>query len=133
QYRVLEYLDKGGMGYVLRAEDCGLQRCVALKIMRGEIADIPGARERFFREAQAVASLKHAHIVTIHQVSEAHGVPYLAMEFLEGESLHARLRRSQRRLPIADILRIGREAAEGLAAAHERGLVHRDIKPANIW
>ena len=78
----------------------------------------------------AAAAIEHDHIVTIYQVGEDRGVPFLAMEFLEGESLDDRLQRESR-LPLAEVLRIGREIAEGLAAAHERGLIHRDIKPAN--
>src|SRR5262249_27717391 len=87
---------------------------------------------RFLREARAVAALKHHHIVTIYQVGEDRGVPFLAMEFLEGEPLDARLQR-ETRLAVPEVLRIGREIAEGLAAAHERGLIHRGIKPANVW
>src|SRR5581483_5666975 len=90
------------------------------------------ARQRFVREAQATAAIKHDHIVTIYQVGEERGAPYLAMEFLEGESLDARLQR-EKKLPVAEVLRIGRETALGLAAAHKRGLIHRDIKPANLW
>jgi len=87
---------------------------------------------RFFREAKAAASLKHPHVVTIHQVGEDRGAPFLAMEFLEGEALDERLKR-EGRLPVPEVLRIGREIAAGLEAAHERGLVHRDIKPGNVW
>jgi hypothetical protein len=79
-----------------------------------------------------MAAIKHAHVATIYQVGEDRGVPFLAMELLEGESLDGRLKRESK-LPAAEVLRIGREAAEGLAAAHARGLVHRDVKPANIW
>jgi WD40 repeat protein len=120
------------MGVVYRAEDPGLQRLVALKAMLPALAASESARQRFLREARAAAAIKHDHIVTIHQVGEDRGVPFLAMEFLEGEPLDDRLKR-EGRLPLADVLRIGREMAEGLAAAHERGLIHRDIKPANVW
>src|ERR1700682_1040655 len=92
----------------------------------------PQAKQRFLREARAAASIKHDHIVTIHQVGEDRGAPFLAMEFLEGEPLDARLKR-EGKLPVREVLRIGREMAEGLAAAHDRGLIHRDIKPGNIW
>ncbi len=131
-YRVLEVLGSGGMGVVYKAEDPQLKRPVALKAMLPRVAGGPIAKRRFLREAQAAAAIKHDHIVTIHQVGEDRGAPFLAMEFLEGESLHERLKR-QSPLPIAEVLRIGRETAEGLAAAHQRGLIHRDIKPANIW
>ena len=131
-YRVLKVLGAGGMGVVFRAEDPGLQRLVALKAMLPALACSPSAKERFFREARAAAALKHPHIVTIFQVGEDRGAPFLAMEFLEGEPLDERLKR-ETRLPLPEILRIGREIAEGLADAHEKSLIHRDIKPANIW
>jgi formylglycine-generating enzyme required for sulfatase activity len=131
-YRVLQVLGAGGMGVVFRALDPDLQRPVALKAMLPALAGDPGARERFFREARAAASLKHPHIVSIYQVGQDRDVPFLAMEFLDGESLEARMKRVPR-LPVAEVLRIGREIAEGLAAAHDAGVIHRDIKPANIW
>jgi formylglycine-generating enzyme required for sulfatase activity/serine/threonine protein kinase len=131
-YRVLKVLGAGGMGVVFRAEDPHLERLVALKAMLPSMASSPSSKERFFREAKAAAALKHPHIVTIFQVGEDRGAPFLAMEFLEGESLDDRLKR-ETRLPVPDILRIGREIAEGLEAAHEKGLIHRDIKPANLW
>jgi serine/threonine protein kinase/formylglycine-generating enzyme required for sulfatase activity len=131
-YRVLKVLGSGGMGVVFRAEDPHLARHVALKAMLPTLAASTSARRRFLREARAAAALKHDHIVTIHQVGEDHGVPFLAMEFLDGEPLDARLER-QGKLPVAEVLRIGREIALALAAAHQRGLIHRDIKPANIW
>jgi serine/threonine protein kinase len=131
-YRILKVLGAGGMGVVFQAEDPQLQRLVALKAMLPTLAARATSRRRFLREAQAAAALEHDHIVTIHQVGEDRGVPYLAMPLLRGEALEARLRRQDRLAP-AEILRIGRETAEGLAAAHARGLIHRDIKPANIW
>jgi serine/threonine protein kinase len=131
-YRILDVLGQGGMGVVFRAHDPALDRLVALKTMRPGIAGVPAARKRFVREAKAAAALKHPHVVTVFHVGEDRGVPFLAMEYLEGEPLDVRLRR-EGRLPLADALRIGRETALGLAAAHTRGLVHRDIKPANLW
>src|SRR5262249_25994152 len=112
--------------------DPGLRRLVALKAMLPALAGSASAKERFFREARSAAALKHPHIVTIFQVGEDGGVPFLAMEFLEGESLDQRLQRDGS-LPIAEVLRIGREVADGLGNAHEKALIHRDIKPANIW
>jgi serine/threonine protein kinase len=120
------------MGLVLEAEDPQLKRPVALKVMHATLAADSGFRQRFLQEAQAAAALDHEHIVTIYQAGEEHGVLFLAMQLLRGESLDSRLRR-EGLLPPAEVLRIGREIAEGLAAAHERGLIHRDIKPANIW
>src|SRR5207253_8054864 len=90
------------------------------------------ARERFLREGRAAAAIKHDHVVTIYQVGEDGGVPFLAMELLKGESLEDRLKR-QGRLSLADVLRIGREIALGLSAAHAQDMIHRDIKPANVW
>ncbi|HVK10632.1 MAG TPA: serine/threonine-protein kinase, partial [Gemmataceae bacterium] len=131
-YRVLELLGAGGMGLVFRAEDPTLRRPVALKVMRPELLDRPHAAERFLREARAAAAVKHDHIVTIYQVGQDRGVPFLALEFLAGEPLDARAKRESR-LPPAEVRRIGHEAALGLAAAHAAGLIHRDIKPANVW
>jgi formylglycine-generating enzyme required for sulfatase activity/serine/threonine protein kinase len=131
-FRVLRLLGEGGMGLVLEAEDPGLKRRVALKVMRPEVATHPQARERFLREARATAALTHDHVITIHQVGEDNGVPFLAMSLLKGETLEARLQR-EGRLPIPEVVRIGREIAEGLVAAHAAGLVHRDVKPANVW
>jgi serine/threonine protein kinase len=131
-YRVLAVLAQGGMGVVFRGHDPALDRPVALKAMLPGMAAVPNARERFLREARAAAALKHPHVVTIFQVGEDRGVPFLAMEFLEGEPLDTRIRR-EGRLPLAEVLRIGRETALALAAAHARGLVHRDVKPANLW
>jgi WD40 repeat protein len=131
-YRVLKVLGAGGMGVVLQAEDPHLQRAVALKVMLPSVATNPESRERFLREARAAAAIEHDHIVAIYHVGEDRGVPFLVMPLLKGESLDERLRREVR-LPVREVVRIGREVARGLAAAHERGLVHRDIKPGNIW
>ena len=131
-YRVLKVLGSGGMSVVFLAEDIRLRRHVALKAMKPALAASAKARRRFLREAQLTASITHDHIVAVHQVGEEKGTPFLAMPLLQGESLDARLKR-EGRLPLAEVLRIGRETAEGLAAAHEHGLIHRDIKPANLW
>lgn len=132
RYRVLEVLGAGGMGVVFRAEDTLLKREVALKAMKPEIAANASARRRFIREARATAAIEHDNIVTIHEVNEEGEAPYLAMRFLPGESLRDRLDMAGA-LPIDDVLKIGREVASGLAAAHQQGLIHRDIKPDNIW
>jgi hypothetical protein len=131
-YRVLDVLGVGGMGIVFRAVDPQLARPVALKAMLPALAANPTAKQRFLREAQSAAAVEHDHIVTIHEIGEDRGVPFLAMELLQGEPLDTRLKREPI-LPMADVLRIGREVAEALAAAHAQGLVHRDIKPANLW
>jgi serine/threonine protein kinase len=131
-YRVLAQLGAGGMGAVYLAEDLQLQRQVALKAMLPELAANPTARMRFLREARAIAKVEHDHIIPIFQVSEDNGTAFLAMPLLKGESLANRLRPGSP-LAMSEAVRIGREVAEGLAAAHEKGLVHRDIKPANIW
>ena len=132
RYRVLEILGRGGMGVVLRAEDPKLRRDVAIKVLNSKSMAKDGAVARFLREAQATAAIDHDNIVTIHDVGEHRGMPYYAMQFLRGESLHARLSREER-LPIAEAMGTAREIAQGLAAAHSKGLLHRDIKPANIW
>jgi serine/threonine protein kinase len=131
-YRVLRVLGAGGMGVVFEAEDPQLKRRVALKALRPALAIGGDARQRFLREAQRMASLTHDHILTIHHVAEDRAVPFLVMPLLQGESLEDRLRR-EGQLPVAEVLRIGRETALGLAAAHALGVIHRDVKPSNLW
>lgn len=131
-YRALEVLGAGGMGIVFRAEDPMLKRQIALKVMKPVIAASKSARRRFIREAQAAAAIEHGNIVSIYQVGEERNVPYIAMQLLHGESLQKRLEREQK-LDQREVLRIGREVATGLEAAHKRELIHRDIKPDNIW
>jgi serine/threonine protein kinase len=131
-YRVLRVLGAGGMGVVFLAEDRRLQRLVALKTLLPSLAARDSYLQRFLREARAAAAIDHDNVVPIFDVSDEHGVPFIAMPFLKGESLDARLKR-EGRLPVADVLRIGREIATGLAAAHACGIVHRDVKPANVW
>jgi hypothetical protein len=120
------------MGIVYRARDTVLGRPVALKVLPPDHAADPVARQRFLREAKAVAALRHDHIVVIYQAGEHGDTLYLAMEMLEGETLANRLRR-QGPLPLREVLRWARELAAGLAAAHGAGLVHRDVKPGNLW
>jgi predicted Ser/Thr protein kinase len=131
-YRVVRRLGSGGMGAVHLGVDDALGRHVALKTMLSAAAADPAARERFLREARAAAAVRSDHVVTIYQVGEDRGVPFIAMEFLAGAPLNEYLARRGRLTP-AQALRVGREAALGLAAAHDLGLVHRDIKPANLW
>jgi WD40 repeat protein/serine/threonine protein kinase len=131
-YRVLQVLGSGGMGIVFLAEDVQLRRRVALKTMRAEVAANATARQRFLREARAMAAVKCDHIATIYQVGEERGTPFLAMEFLQGEAMDDWLERG-RRPTLAQVLRLAREMVLGLVAAQEHGLIHRDIKPGNIW
>ncbi|MBI1914365.1 MAG: protein kinase [Planctomycetes bacterium] len=131
-YRILKVLGFGGMGVVFEAEDPQLQRRVALKALKLGRAASPTVKERFLREARAAAAVKHDHVVTIYHVGEDRGVPFLAMELLQGEMLEERLKR-EGRLSVPEVLRLGRQIAQGLAVAHESGLIHRDIKPANVW
>jgi hypothetical protein len=132
EYAVRAVLGRGGMGAVLLADDTALGRQVAVKVMLPTVAADPIARERFLREARAAAGIQHDHVVQIHHVGEDGGVPYLVMPLLRGEALEARLER-EGALPVAEVIRIGAEAAEGLAAAHAQNLIHRDVKPANLW
>ncbi len=131
-YRVLEVLGAGGMGIVFRAEDTQLNRAVALKVIKPEIAASAEAKERFLREAQAAAAIEHDHIVTIYQVGQQRGVPFIAMQYLKGQSLQQKLA-EQNKLDDLEATVIARQVAQGLAAAHKTGLIHRDIKPDNIW
>lgn len=131
-YKIVKVLGRGGMGMVFQAEDTRLQRPVAIKIMLPEVASRQGAKERFLREARAIAALRNEHVITIYDVNQEREIPYLAMEFLFGQSLE-RLLDTGTKFSVADTLRIGREIASGLAAAHEAHLIHRDIKPGNIW
>lgn len=131
-YRIFEVLGVGGMGVVYRAEDPMLKRRVAIKAMKPAVAQGRDARERFLREAEATAAIEHDNIVTIYQVGEDRRIPFIAMQFLRGESLETRIQR-EGALGVAESVRIGREVAEGLQAAHACGLIHRDVKPDNVW
>jgi urea transport system substrate-binding protein len=131
-YRITGVLGEGGMGLVFDAFDTHLHRRVALKVLKPELAANMLYRERFLLEARAAAALPDEYIITIYQVGLENDVPFLAMKFLYGESLEQRLQRDGR-LRTPEVLRIGREIALGLSAAHDRGLIHRDIKPANLW
>ena len=131
-YEVLEVLGKGGFGIVFRAFDEELQRVVAVKVLAPSMAATSPARKRFIREAQSAARVKHENVVQIYKVSrDDERLPYLEMEFVSGETLQARLDRKGP-LEVPEVVRIGRQLAEGLAAAHGQGLIHRDIKPSNI-
>lgn len=120
------------MGRVYLGRDAQLQRDVAIKVMHAHRVGNHSARQRFLKESQATASVEHPHIVTIHQVGEHDGLPYIVMQRLQGVTLQE-YREGVGRLPLLESLRIAREIATGLAAAHARNLIHRDIKPGNIF
>ncbi len=130
-YEVKGVVGRGGMAVVLKAVDPALNRTVAIKVLATHLAASGAARQRFLREARAAAAVMHENVVAVHTVDEANGLPYLVMEYVPGGSLQDRMDR-QGPLPIPVVLRIGMQAAAGLAVAHSQGLVHRDIKPANI-
>jgi Tol biopolymer transport system component/tRNA A-37 threonylcarbamoyl transferase component Bud32 len=129
-YEILAPIGAGGMGEVYRARDTRLERTVAIKVLPGHLTHDPQLRERFDREARAVSSLNHPNICVLHDIGEEGGVGFLVMEYLDGESLAARLQRGP--MPVADALRYAIEIAGALDAAHRRGVVHRDLKPGNI-
>jgi uncharacterized protein (TIGR03067 family) len=129
-YEVLEVLGRGGFGIVFRAFDDTLQRVVAVKVLAPSIAATSPARKRFEREATSFAQVKHENVVHVYSV-EKEPLPYLVMEFVPGETLQQKLDRTGP-LDIPEVLRLGRQIAEGLAAAHATGLIHRDVKPANV-
>ena len=129
-YEVLQVLGRGGFGIVFRAFDEVLQRVVAVKVLSPQMAATSPSRKRFLREAQSSAQVRHENVVQVYEVGET-PLPYLVMEFIPGETLQQRLDRVGPVDP-AEVVRIGRQAAEGLAAAHVTDLIHRDIKPGNI-
>ena len=129
-YRVTAAIGKGGMGEVYRATDTKLGRDVALKVLPSEVRQDPARLERFRREARLLASLNHPNVGAIHGLEEADGMPFLALELVEGEDLAERLKRGS--IPTGEALGIATQIADALAAAHEKGIVHRDLKPANV-
>jgi serine/threonine protein kinase len=129
-YRILEKLGEGGMGVVYKAHDTHLDRLVALKVLPPEkVADLERKR-RFVQEAKAASALNHPNIVTIHDIDEADGVHFIAMEFVDGNTLDQLIPRHGMRL--SEVLRIAVRISDALVAAHETGIVHRDLKKSNL-
>ena len=128
QYEIVEQLGEGGMGVVYKAKDTKLDRFVALKFLTKNVSSSDTDRQRFIQEAKAAATLNHPNICTIYDVAEYEGELFIAMEYVDGETLRDR----KNNISFKQSVEIGIQIAEGLAAAHEKGIVHRDIKPENI-
>ena len=129
-YRVIERIGEGGMGVVYKAEDIKLGRFVALKFLAPHLLRDEDARKRFEREARAAAALDHPNICAVHEIDEADGRTFIALAFLDGQTLGAKI--AEGPLEISDARAIAVQLAEGLAAAHDQGVVHRDMKPENV-
>jgi predicted Ser/Thr protein kinase len=131
RYTIVDVVGKGGMGVLYRAQDTVLERDVALKMMLVDFSHDAATRERFQREARAVARLQHRNVVTIHELGEVEGTPYIVMELLGGNDLDQILK-SDKKLTLMQKLEIVAQLCEGLSYAHDQGIVHRDIKPGNV-
>ncbi|MCU7818159.1 MAG: serine/threonine protein kinase [gamma proteobacterium symbiont of Lucinoma myriamae] len=131
-YQISETLGQGGTGYVFKAYDSQLHRTVALKVMKPELSHQLNAKARFLHEARSMASINNDNVAIIHQVGEEGNIPYLAMEFLEGQSMDSWIK-SHPSTPTETIIKWGIQICQGLIPAHKKNLIHRDIKPANLW
>ena len=129
-YRIVEQIGAGGMGEDYKATDTRLDRTVAVKVLPAHVADDPDLRQRFEREAKTISSLNHPHICTLYDIGQQDGTDFLVMEYLDGETLAARLTRGP--LPTDQVLRYATEIADALDKAHRQGITHRDLKPGNI-
>src|SRR2546429_449817 len=129
-YRIIKLLGTGGMGSVYQAHDEKLDRVVALKVLLPESVAHADRRRRFLQEARAASALNHPHILTVYEIGETDGKPYITMEYIEGETLRQKI--DSKALRIKDALEIAIQVAEGLAKAHEHGIAHRDLKPENL-
>jgi len=129
-YEVIVQIGKGGMGEVYQARDTRLDRTVAVKVLPQHVTSAPDLKQRFEREAKALAALSHPHICPVYDVGSQDGTDFLVMEYLEGETLAQRL--SKGALPLGQALQIAIQVADALDKAHRQGITHRDLKPGNI-
>ena len=129
-YEIESPLGAGGMGEVYKATDTRLDRTVAIKVLPEHVASDPDLKQRFEREAKTISSLNHPHICSLYDVGEDAGTTFLVMEYLDGDTLAARLTRGP--LPTAHVLKIATEIADALDKAHRQGITHRDLKPGNV-